>query len=400
MKDKVIVRSRFKDIANFTKIPVIRKGVFSEAPDTPLGKNFAVNSNAAFLHPTVQYLKIKEVIQVSPDTREFILEPDTARGTGLLANFRPGQYITVKFNIGQAVVTRPYTLCSSPKLTADDEYIITVKKVPHGFVSQYIFSNWQKGTVIEASAPAGTLFYQPIRDCTSIVALCDSRGVSGFLSMARAIADGTLNINLTLFYGCRKKNEAIFMDKLLELAKSTENFNVVFVFSDERVDKCERGFITKSIVEKYAPKSRFSVFICGSPALYNLASTLLQELRLERKFIRFGLSGQLINPTSLPDFPKDAIGKSFLCKVIRNGEVEQTFAASAEETLLVALEREGIEIPSGCRSGECGFCRSKLVKGNVFIPRGTDYRRLADTKYGIIHPCCSYPMSDIAIVIS
>jgi hypothetical protein len=33
----------------------------------------------------------------------------------------------------------------------------------------------------------------------------------------------------------------------------------------------------------------------------------------------------------------------------------------------------------------------------VFIPEETDGRRIADAKFGYIHPCCSYPLSDIEI---
>lgn len=402
MKDKIIIRSRFKDLRNFASIPVNRKSVIAESPDSFEGRNYAVNSNAAFLHPSVQYLRIKEVIQIEKDVRTYILGPDVSKGTAKLAYFRPGQFISVTLNIGQAVVTRPFTICSSPMQSTDDEYVITVKKVPEpfGFASAYIFENWVKGTQITASAPAGTFYYQPIRDQRNIVAIADERGSGAFLSMAKSIADGLLDVNMTLIYGCRKKSDAIFMDDFIEISKECENFNAVFVFSDERIDKCERGFITKSIIEKYAPNHKYSVFVNGSPALFNQISPHLASMKFERKYLRFGLNGQINNPSSLEDFPAEAKGKTFLCKVIKSGQALGTIPCFSEETLLVALERAGIEAPSLCRSGECGFCRAKLIKGNVFIPNGTDYRRAVDTKYGIIHPCMSYPMSNLTIIIN
>ena len=126
----------------------------------------------------------------------------------------------------------------------------------------------------------------------------------------------------------------------------------------------------------------------------------LRRLRLEKKYIRFGLSGQIINPATLPDFPKDEIGKTYLCKVIKDGQLLSTIPCSTEETVLVALERAGINAPSSCRSGECGFCRGRLTNGNVFIPNGIDSRRLADSSHGIIHPCCSYPMSNLTLILN
>jgi len=71
----------------------------------------------------------------------------------------------------------------------------------------------------------------------------------------------------------------------------------------------------------------------------------------------------------------------------------------SEESVLVALERAGIKAPSKCRSGVCGYCRSRLIQGDVFIPEDTDGRRAQDKKSGYIHPCCSYPLSDMKIEI-
>ena len=400
MKNKVTVRSQIKDIHNFTNIPELRKGVIQEAPETPVNGNFAVNSIANFLHPSVQYLKIKQVAEINKNTRAYILVPDTAHGTAKLAFFRPGQWISVNLHIGNAIVTRPYTLCSSPLRSVDDEYMIIVSKKPDGFASSYIFNNWRKGTEISASAPCGNFYYQPLRDSKNVVGVCDNQGFSAFLSMAEAIADKTLKMDLTLIYYARKQNEALMSQRFDELAQNTHNFRIIYVFSDEYVFKCERGFVTKTLIEKYAPFTKYSLFVNGSNALYNRLIPQISELKLENKYIRFGLNGQITNPEGLTDFPQEAVGKTFLCKVIKNGEPLTTVPCSATETLLVALEREGIAVPSLCRSGECGYCRSKLLKGNVFIPQGVDLRRLADSSYGIIHPCCSYPMSDMTLVIN
>lgn len=400
LSNKIKVRSHFKDKKNFKEIPILRRGIINEAPDSPLNSNYAVNSTANFLHPQLQSLRVKQVAEIERDVRAYVLEPDTEYGTAKLAYFRPGQNISITFNINGIIITRPYTICSSPLRSIEDEYVIIVRKKPNGFVSQYIFSNWRKGTKINASAPFGSLYYQPLRDSKSIVGICDNLGVSAFLSMAEAIADGTLNADLTLLYTARKDREAIMSQRLDELAEICDKFRVIYVLSDEHVFKKERGFITKTLIEKYAPQGKYSVFVSGSTALYNRAVPQLAELRLENKYIRFGLSGQIENPATLPDFPQEAKGLTFLCKVIKNGELIATIPCSSEESLLVALEREGIAAPALCRSGECGFCRSKLLKGNVFIPQGVDNRRLADSGYGIIHPCCSYPMSNLTLVIN
>ena len=73
--------------------------------------------------------------------------------------------------------------------------------------------------------------------------------------------------------------------------------------------------------------------------------------------------------------------------------------ASANEPILVAIERAGVAAPSRCRSGECGWCRSKLVSGNFFTPAENEGRRHSDIVHNYIHPCCTFPLSDMVIEV-
>ena len=57
-------------------------------------------------------------------------------------------------------------------------------------------------------------------------------------------------------------------------------------------------------------------------------------------------------------------------------------------------------MPAHCRSGECGWCYSKLVGNQVYIPKRVDGRREADFIYGYIHSCCAFPLSDLTIEVA
>ena len=70
---------------------------------------------------------------------------------------------------------------------------------------------------------------------------------------------------------------------------------------------------------------------------------------------------------------------------------------SCIEPLLNSLERSKelkVEIASGCRSGECAFCRTKMISGKVFVPPEVTIREV-DKDLSYIHPCISYPITDI-----
>ena len=66
-------------------------------------------------------------------------------------------------------------------------------------------------------------------------------------------------------------------------------------------------------------------------------------------------------------------------------------------TLLRTLEENGFEVPASCRSGECGWCQTKLISGDVYVPRNVDGRIEADCPEGYIHPCYSFPRSNLVI---
>ena len=79
---------------------------------------------------------------------------------------------------------------------------------------------------------------------------------------------------------------------------------------------------------------------------------------------------------------------------IADNDAEATF-----ENTIVALERAGIKNNSRCRSGACGFCRTELREGDVFVAPEGDGRRRADKQFGYIHACSTWPLSDCTIRI-
>jgi phthalate 4,5-dioxygenase reductase subunit len=42
-----------------------------------------------------------------------------------------------------------------------------------------------------------------------------------------------------------------------------------------------------------------------------------------------------------------------------------TISVGADETILAALVRSGVEVKFSCQSGNCGTCRTRLIAGSV-----------------------------------
>ncbi len=388
-RKKISVNGNFKDAVNTVKFLTERNKFINsaEAVLPTRTDDFGVNKVAKSLHPKMQKLVISRIEEHADIAKSYYFISEAAP----IAYFKAGQYLTFRFEIGSAVVTRSYSIASSPLSALDGEYQITVKRISDGFVSDYILDNWSVGDEVTAYAPEGNLTYNPLRDAKNIVGIAGGSGITPFLSLARAIAEGEEDCSLTLLYGCRTSYEILFKQELDLLSEKNEKINVVYVLSNSDEEGYEKGFVGADIIKKYAPESEYSIFVCGPGGMYKFLEAELPKLQKERKHIRFEVFSAGRKAEEEP--------KEYSVTVINRGE-KTVIKASSSETVLCALERAGIEVPARCHTGECGFCRSKLVGGKVYIPEGEDKRRIADIQFSFIHPCCCYPESDLVVRIN
>lgn len=381
-------------------IPVIpeRQSRISNAPAVLPDSYDTATEIAKALHPNRQYLKIAEVKERSADCKSFTLVPDEARGTKSLAYFGAGKYLTVFETIEGKPITRAYSISSSPKDSLEGKYVLTIKLVDGGLMSRYIFDTWEVGTEVEVSAPSGNFEYQPLRDAKTVICLAGGSGITPFISMANAIADGDEDFNLILLYGSRTFDNILFKDELDELEKKCDKIKVVHVLSDEKkkVKGTEKGFITADLITKYAPTDEpYSIFLCGPQQMYAFVDKELEKLALPKKYVRHEMFGEFHNPQTQDDYPQGVPERIKITVTIQDKTT--TVWGYSSDSVMQTLEKNGISVPSRCRSGECGFCHSHLLSGEVYVPKHLEYRRLADYKFGCIHPCCSFPLTDLEI---
>ena len=173
---------------------------------------------------------------------------------------------------------------------------------------------------------------------------------------------------------------------------------MVHVLSDEEREGYEHGFVTAELIKKYAGEGDYSVLMCGPKAMYTFCEGECKKLGLPKRRYRAEMSGDYMGVVDNADYPKEQIGREYSLTVLIHGEATR-LKCQAGESLLWAMERAGINAPSHCRSGECGWCHSRLVSGEVYVPAEVDGRRVADKKFGWIHPCVSYPLSDITLEV-
>lgn len=392
--------SNFKSLKAKEFLPMLsdRQARFNAAKAELVEISDNATALAKALHPKRQYLKIEKVTERGEDCRSFTLVPDTEKGTTSLAYFGAGKYLTVFETIEGMPITRAYSISSSPKDSLEGKYVLTIKLVEGGLMSKFIFDIWKEGRSVEVSAPAGNFEYQELRDAKKVICLAGGSGITPFVSMANAIKDGDEDFEMVLLYGSRNYDNILFKDELAALEKECDKIKVVHVLSDEKKAKkgTEKGFITAELIKKYAPENEeYSVFICGPQQMYNFLDSELEKLGKEKKYIRHEMFGEFHNPASESDYP---VGVSEEVKITVTIQDETyTVTGKTGDSVMQTLEKNKIAVPARCRSGECGFCHSHLLSGKVYVPEALEYRRLADYKFGCIHPCCSFPLTDLVI---
>ena len=386
-------------VGDFLNEVKVREQHIAASPAAEIKSIYNANVLAAKFHPSYLMLKVAEV-RKDPNAKTYTLIPDFENGTEKLPFFRAGQYLSVSVEINGAVVSKPYTLACNPKDALgdkDNKYKLTIKESANGFMSKYILENWKVGDSVLSSAPIGDFYYQDLRDAKNVLALAGGSGITPFLSMAYAIRDGIEDFNLTVIFNSRTEDNILFKKELDDICAATDKVKVVHVLSREEKEGYEHGHVTAELIKKYAPEA-YSVYICGPENMYKSVLAEAKKLGVADKHIRHEALGVTRTVWEEPGYPAECKDKVFELTV-KQGAEERKIPCAANEPILVAIERAGIKAPSQCRAGECGWCRSKLLAGDVFVPADKEYRRWSDKENGYIHPCATFAVSDIVLEV-
>jgi len=343
------------------------------------------------LHPKRLLLKVSEIVRETPTTHTLrLVSPE-----GWLPPFQAGQYIACYLTIGAIRTSRPYSIASSP--SEKGHWDITIRRVAEGLVSNYLLDEVKIGDTIECSGPEGTFHFNPILHDDHLVLLGGGSGITPLMSMIRDTIARGLERRITLLYGNRSLEDVIFHEELQEISEKHANFQYVPVIEDPPPGfQGETGYLSADLIEEVSGGIEGkSFFVCGPQAMYRFVLPELEKLRIPRRKIRREMFGPPLHIWEYPGWP-ETVNKDALFNVKINGQ--EPYTASAGQSLLTMLEQNGLVIPSACRSGQCSLCRVKIQQGQVFQPAGTPVRQ-SDRKYGYVHSCVSYPLTDLEILL-
>lgn len=340
------------------------------------------------LHPRSMKLRVQEVIQETPTTKTFRF----TRTDGELPPFRAGQYVNLLVTIGDVRTSRPYSIASAP---GQQHLDLTVREKPGGFISPFLLSSLNPGDELESTGPEGHFCYEPLIDGDHLVLLAGGSGVTPFASMIRHQARQGFPLRLSLLYGSRTEDDVIFGEELVALAEQHERFDYSLIISEPSDGYGgATGFLDAGRVgELSGEPCNQTYFICGPDVMMAHCLEALEELGAPRYKVRTESFGAPEDITACPGWPADVKADArFTMEVLGRGPV----SVRAGESLMGALERAGIVVPTVCRTGACSACRAHMVEGEVFMP-DTPGLREVDGQRGYVHLCVAYPLGDVRV---
>ncbi len=307
----------------------------------------------SFLHFT-----IREIVQETSDTRSFILEPP--------CNYKPGQFLTLVKGEGAHEVRRSFSFSSHP---SDPFPRITLKRIPNGEISRWLFDEINAGDTIRTIEPSGLFTYpDDTSSYDTIFFLAAGSGITPILSLIREALLRKDPTRLMLIYSNRSKESTIFYQELQELQSAYPNrLDIQYFFSNHMdLQKARMGRLAlEEILKKnMSNPARTLFYLCG-PHVYmqNISITLLTE-NVPDDNIRREIFFDPLPPSS--EIPSD---KDMHTVNIRYEDKSYSLKVQFPKTILQTAKEQGILLPYSCEAGRCGTCAATCTRGEIWMLR-------------------------------
>ena len=266
------------------------------------------------------------VSSLTPIAQDVVLIRLLPLGGGQLPAWYPGSHITLHLPNG---LQRQYSLCGDPAERTHFE-IAVLKTTQSEGGSEWIHANLSPGMTLEVSGPLNHFELEPANDYLFIAG---GIGITPIKAMIESLPERR---KWKLIYAGRSRQTMAFVDELLE--RYPENVEVYA--SDENADALD--------VYATVASSTAEVYCCGPESLMSSVSSFVpsERMHLER-FV------PLVRHSSLPAEPIE----------VHCRKSKKSFVVGAEESILDALEENGLPLIGSCRKGVCGSCEVRVVEG-------------------------------------
>jgi ferredoxin-NADP reductase len=210
------------------------------------------------------------------------------------------------------------------------------------------------------------------------------------MSILRQLVAAGSRCDVAFLHFARTPRDIIFRDELERIARTHPNIRVEFCVEDTPGHDAAawtqaRGRFCESLLERVAPDFRsLDTYLCGPSGFmqavmqtFERSGADMSKLRYERFSVEFDASAFLEH-----------------AHVLRFLRSETESISNQPRTILEEAERAGLQVPFGCRAGNCGMCRCRKASG-VVVDLTTGVA--SEAGEGFIYPCVSVPRGNVEV---
>jgi glycine betaine monooxygenase B len=298
--------------------------------------------------------------------------------------FAPGQFLTVRVQVDGRPYARCYSISSAPSATSYLE--ISVRR--QGLVSGALHANAAPGSVLFIKPPAGRFVY-PAGDTRPIVLVAGGVGITPCMSMLRHASATEPDRRVTLLFSVRSEHDVPFEHEIAEIARRHPQVRVAITVTRAAGPTTHRvGRLDESMIRETLTSPADSLcYLCGPTPMVDAARAALIAVGVPAAQIH-----DEVFQAAVAIGAKSASGHSAVRARLAFDRSHLVVDVPQGATLLEAAESAGVRIPSLCRSGVCGTCKTRLISGDVQF--SSDAVDADERAQGYILPCVAWPAGD------
>lgn len=275
-------------------------------------------------------VKVLNIKQVAPMIREFTLGSIDKE----LNPFSPGSHVVVEMPSRKKTIRNAYSLLSDPLDTKSYRIAVRLQPESRGG-SVYMHKELQEGDELSISPPAN--LFTPHWQAKNHLFFAGGVGITPFMSYIPEM--NRRNADCELHYMFRSTQTGSYIDEL----KSSLGERL-HTYDSSKSERADIGKIMSDCSQGT------HIYICGPQSLIESIVQLAENTGWPKSHIHYEV------------FAAPKPGNPFLVELAKSGK---SIYVNEDESLLEALEANGVEIPNMCRGGVCGQCITTVQEGEV-----------------------------------
>jgi ferredoxin-NADP reductase len=298
----------------------------------------------------------------------------------------PGQYLTLRVSVNEAVSVRSYSISDAPD---PHTYRISVRQEEHGLVSRYLHEGVLVGGTVDVAAPRGQ--FRLHAGTGPVLLVSAGVGATPLVPMLQEFARTDSDREIWWIHVARNPGE---LNRLPHAHSAIFYTRVTAPVADSF-----SGRPTVDQLRSLGVPAGAAAYLCGPPAFIGSMTDALTGLGVDAGSIYSELFGALppINPglvdasTAPPHQPSGEPGTGPAVTFARSGLT--TRWRTGDASLLELAEACDVPTRWSCRTGVCHTCLTAVISGKVAYQ--PDPLETPPDSQALI--CCARPTEDLVL---